>query len=150
VSERHRRWQPAWLVATVAYVATVGAAATLGFVTHVTGPVLVAAALALPSSLIALAAYYVSYGLLAQIPGANVSESTGAGSCSLHGVCQGATTGDTASWFIHTTELIGIFALAAAAVLNVVALWFLLPLGRSVSTPRPPPGESRPSGAPTQ
>jgi hypothetical protein len=71
--------------------------------------------------LVAFPAFYVVYGLLALIPAANPSGSTGAGSCVPNGECQASTAGDAAVWFTLVTEAVGILALTAAALLNAVA-----------------------------
>ncbi len=104
------------------YALTVMVIATIGFTTGSTSMILFAAFLALPSSVIAVPAYYLAYGLLALVPGANPSSGSGSGSCTPTGECQASTTGDLAAWFAITTEVIGILALTAAALLNVVVL----------------------------
>lgn len=110
-----------WLVfGASAYVLIVGSTATLGFVTDTTWPILVAALLALPASIVALPGYYLLYGLLALVPGANPSESSGSGSCSSNGTCQESSTGDLATWFSISADVLGVVALTGAAVLNVV------------------------------
>ena len=108
------------------YAVVVGALATVGFTTGSAPLILTAAAMTLPSSLVAVPAYYLAYGALAQTPGANPSQSSGSGSCSPTGGCQGSSTGDPAAWFTHATELAGVLALIAAAVLNLVLLRNLL------------------------
>jgi hypothetical protein len=95
--------------------------------------------------MIAVPAYYVAYGFLAQVPGANPSQSSGSRSCAANGVCQGSATGDAAKWFIHTTELVGILSLIAAAVVDVVALWFLIVRSRKGPTASALPGVGKPS-----
>lgn len=110
------------LVAAV-YVLVVAVVATMGFVTESTAVIFLAALLSLPASVIALPGYYVVYGLLALIPGAIPSESSGAAACSPDGVdCEWTSTGDLAGWFHVTTDVIGILALTCAAVLNVLGL----------------------------
>jgi len=108
------------------YVLTVAAVATLGFTIGSTPLILLAAAMTLPSSVVAVPGYYLVFGLLAQVPGANPSHSTGAGSCTPNGGCHESTSGDAAVWFTHTTELVGVLALIAAAVLNAVLLQRLI------------------------
>lgn len=108
------------------YVLTVAAVATLGFTLDSTPLILLAAGLTLPSSVAAVPGYYLAYGLLAQIPGANPSHSTGSGSCTPNGGCHESTSGDAAAWFMHATDLVGILALTAAAALNIVLLQRLL------------------------
>ena len=104
------------------YALIVMVIATVGFTTGSTSMILLAAILALPSSAIAVPAYYLVYGLLALVPGANPSRGTGSGSCTPAGECQGSTTGDLAAWFAIATEVLGILALTAAGLLNVIAV----------------------------
>lgn len=118
------------------YVLTVAAVATQGFTTESTGTILLAAFLALPSSAVAVPAYYAAYGLLALVPGANPSSSTGSASCSSAGDCQTSTSGDLADWFALTTDVVGILALTAAAVLNVIVLRIVI-LRRRAQTQTP-------------
>lgn len=112
-------WKLRLIVMAFAYVMAVATVATLGFTEGSTLMILIAALVTLPSSVIAVLAYYVAFGLLAQVPGANPGGSAGSGSCSANGICRGSTTGDPAAWFTHTTEVIEVLALTAAAVLNV-------------------------------
>ena len=104
------------------YVVAVAAMAAAGFVTGSAPLILLAAVLTLPLSVVAVPAYYMVYGLLAQLPGANPSQATGSGSCGPDGTCQQISAGDPAVWFTTATELVGILALTAASVLNVVLL----------------------------
>lgn len=97
-----------------AYVLTVAALAAVGFVTESTAPILVAGVLSLPTSVPAVIAFYVVYGLLAQVPGANPDSSSG------------SSSGDLATWFAVTTDVVGVLALTAAAVVNVVVVARLL------------------------
>ena len=105
-----------------AYVLTVGAIATYGFAADSTAAILAAAALALPTSIVAVPGYYLAYGLLALVPGANPSSSSGSGGCSPGVGCHESATGELAPWFAITTDVIGVLALTAAALLNVVFL----------------------------
>jgi hypothetical protein len=120
---------PEWLLrrpirfVTLPYVLTV---ATLGFTLDSTPLTLLAAVLTLPSSVAAVPGYYLVYGLLAQIPGANPSHSTGSGLCTPNGGCHESTSGNDAAWFTHATDVVGILALIAAAALNVVLLQRLI------------------------
>lgn len=113
-----------WPVGSV-YVLAVAVLAAAGFITDSTPPILVAAALSLPFSVIALPGYYMAYGLLALVPGANPSTSsspaTGSGSCTPDGVCSATTTGDPAAWFVLATGVLGVLALTVAALLNLLA-----------------------------
>ena len=102
------------------YVLGVAATATVGFTIDSTATILIAAFLALPSSVLAVPGYYLAYGVLALVPGANPSSSTGSASCSPDGSCQEISTGEPAAWFPIATDTLGILALIAAAVLNVV------------------------------
>jgi hypothetical protein len=64
---------------------------------------------------------YVVYGVLALIPGANPSSSTGSSSSDAYGsTLTTVTTGTPAAWFTVTTHVLGILALTAAAFLNVL------------------------------
>jgi hypothetical protein len=121
------------------YALTVAMLATLGFTTESTSTILLAAFLALPSSAVTVPAYYGVYGLLAQVSGANPSSSTGSASCAPNGNCQSSTTGDAAAWFTLATDVVGIVALTAAALLNVVVLRSLIAARRTrVQTPTLP------------
>ena len=112
---------PIRLIAAI-YVLAVAVLATLGFTVGSAAIILLAAFVTLPSSVVAVPGYYTVYGLLTQVAGANLSQSTEAGSCDSNGVCHAATTGDSASWFTFATDVIGALALIAAGVLNVVLL----------------------------
>ncbi len=104
---------------SLAYSAAVTAGAAAGFVGHRAWAVVVAALLALPASLVTVPAYYVMFGILALVPGANPTTSTGSG-ISTPGVGQlTASTGGAAAWFTTCTDLAGILALGVAALLNV-------------------------------
>lgn len=109
-----------------AYVLVVLVVAGVGFLTDSTVVILVAALLAVPSSLAAVPAYYLAYGLLAMVPGANPSSSSGSSTCPPAGECTTSTSADLADWFAVTTDMLGILALAAAALLNVLLLQALL------------------------
>ena len=119
------------------YVLGVAVVSALGFTTGSTPTILFAALLALPSSVVAFPAFYVVYGLLATISGANPSSSSGSGSCAPNGECQ-ATTPGGAAWFTLATEAVGILALTAAALLNAVALRNLMIAARRPQQKTPP------------
>jgi hypothetical protein len=107
-----------------AYVLVVAAIATAGFATETTGAILLAGALSLPTSVPAAIGFYLAYGVLALVPGANPGTSSGSGSCTPDGPCQVSSTGDAAAWFVVATDAIGILALVVAALVNVaVASW---------------------------
>jgi hypothetical protein len=109
-------------VLALAYVGTVATVATIGFTTESTAAILLAGLLALPTSVPAVIGYYVVYGLLAQVPGANPDSSSGSMSCTPDGACHGSSTGDAATWFGLATDTAGILALTAAALINVALL----------------------------
>jgi len=109
-------------VVRTAYVLTVSVIATFGFATGSTAAILTSAALALPTSIVAVPGYYLAYGLLALLPGANPSSGSGSGGCSPGAGCHESTSGDLAPWFSVTTDLVGVLALTAAALLNVLLL----------------------------
>jgi hypothetical protein len=108
-----------------AYVLVVAVVATCGFVRGSTGVIALAALLALPTSVPATIGYYGVYGLLAQVPGADPSSSSGSVVCSSGGECQELSSGDLAGWFAVTTTVVGVLALTAAALLNVLLLRML-------------------------
>lgn len=104
------------------YVLMVGVLGIAGFTAGSASVILFTAFLSLPSSVLAVPAYYVAYGLLGMVPGANGSSSTGSGSCTPNGDCVTSTTGELAPWFAMTSDSIGIVALVAAALVNVTLL----------------------------
>ncbi len=121
-----------------AYALTVGVLATLGFGAGSTVLIALAALVTLPSSALAVPAYYLAYGLLALVPGANPSISTGSETCSAAGDCTVTVTGQQAPWFVVASATIGILALLAAAVANLALLRRL--------TARRPPRTAPPEG----
>jgi hypothetical protein len=96
--------------------------ATAGFVQGSPRPIVLAAALALPASIVAVPCYYLVYGLLALVTGANPSSSSGSGSGSAAGPGDSTTvtTDDLATWFAVTTHVLGVLALTVAAAVNVL------------------------------
>ena len=113
--------RPSWRSST--YLAAVAGLATAGFVQGSPGPIVLAALLALPASIVAVPCYYLVYGLLALVTGANPSSNSGSGSGSAAGpggTGTTVTTDDTATWFAVTTHVLGVLALVAAAALNVL------------------------------
>jgi len=112
--------RPTWRSTT--YLAAVAGLATAGFVSGSPAPIVLAAVLALPASIVAVPCYYLVYGLLALATDANPSSSSGSGSGS-SGAGGGSTTvtaDDTATWFAVTTHVLGVLALVLAAALNVL------------------------------
>jgi hypothetical protein len=106
---------------SAAYIVIICALATWGFVVQSPWPIVLAALLALPASLIALPCYYLAYGLLALFPGASPSSASGFGTAAADGTTSSSSsTGSAAGWFTATTHALGIIALTAAAILNVL------------------------------
>lgn len=120
------------------YVLVVAVTAAVGFITETTQTILVAALLALPASIVALPGYYLIYGILALVPGANPSNSSGSGSCAPDGSCHESATGDPAAWFSISADALGVLSLGGAAVLNVVVLRLLISRRRRVPRRRSP------------
>ena len=112
--------RPTWRSTT--YLAAVAGLATAGFVSGSPAPIVLAAVLALPASIVAVPCYYLVYGLLALVTGANPSSSSGSGSGSsaAGGAGTTVTADDTATWFAVTTHVLGVLALVVAAALNVL------------------------------
>lgn len=105
------------------YVVAVTSTAAVGFTGQSPWPILLAVLLAIPASLVTVPCYYVAYGLLALIPGANPSSSSGSETFAPDGrLLSSVSTGMPAAWFTITTFVLGILALAAAAFLNVLLL----------------------------
>jgi len=117
------------------YVVAIGCLAAVGFVQQSPAPILAAAFLVLPSSIVALPLYYVIYGLLSFIPGANPSSSSGSGFDGPSGSTSSlGDAGSTADWFAITTDLLGTLALVVAAVINVVIVRALMSRRRVMRT----------------
>ena len=104
---------------STAYVVAVGTLAAVGFIGQTTWPILLAGLLALPASLVATPGYYLAYGLLALLPGADASSSSGSGAGTADGTTASITSSG-ATWFVTTTQVMGILALVGAAILNVL------------------------------
>lgn len=114
-----------WRSAT--YVTVVATTATVGFVAGSPWPILLAGLLTLPVSVVTVPGYYIAYGLLAQVPGANPSITTGVGTqAGPDSPVISVTTGLRATWFVITTATLGVAALTLAALVNVVVLQMLL------------------------
>ena len=121
----HLRWGKWLTLGASIYVLIVAVTAAVGFITDSTQTILLAALLGFPASLFALPGYYVMYGMLALVPGANPSSNSGSVSCTPDGTCHGFETGDPAPWFPIAADALGIVALSCAGLLNVVVLWLL-------------------------
>ena len=98
------------------YVLAVSALALIGFVSDVFAPIGLAALLTLPASLATIPAFYLTYGLLALVPGANPDTASGSGGSDLATI----TTGEPAAWFTVVTGGAGVLAIAVAAVIDVM------------------------------
>ena len=109
-------------LAETAYVLCVAVLAARGFYTASPEPILLAVLLSLPMGGPALVGYYMVYGLVSQVSRANPDVVRSGGRCTPNGGCESFTTGEPAEWFLQSMDLIGVLALAAAAVLNVVLL----------------------------
>ena len=127
--------RPTWRSTT--YLAAVAGLATAGFVSGSPGPIVLAAVLALPASIVAVPCYYLVYGLLALVSGANPSSSSGSGSGSsaTDGASTTVTGDDTATWFAVTTHVLGVLALVVAAALNVLLVQAVLSRRRGRQAP---------------
>lgn len=127
------------------YVVAVALIAAVGFNEQSPWPILLAALLAVPSSIVALPLYYLAYGFLALIPGANPSSSSGFATFAPDGsMLTSISTGMPAAWFTITTFILGILALTVAALVNVLLLRALAARSRSkvpVTTQSPPRGD---------
>lgn len=105
------------------YVVAVAVFAAVGFTGQSPWPILFAALLAVPASIVAVPCYYLAYGFLALIPGANPSSSAGSATFTPDGrMLTSASTGMPAAWFTVTTFVLGILALTVAAFANVLLL----------------------------
>ncbi len=115
---------------SVGYIVTVTLVAAAGFAGQTLWLVVVAALLAVPASIVALPCYYLTYGLLALVPGANPSSSSGSRTAAPGGrVLSTVGSGEPAAWFTVAAVVLGVLSLALAASVNVR-------LARSVSARR--------------
>jgi len=115
--------------------------ATVGFTEESPWPILLAAVLTLPASIVAVPCYYVAYGILALVPGANPSSSTGYGTQSAPGSkVTSVVTGAPAAWFTVTALVLGILTMTVAALLDVL-------LFRAFAARRRKTGEVLPPGS---
>ncbi len=114
------------------YVVAVSLIAAVGFTEQSPWPILLAGLLAIPASIVALPCYYLAYGFLALIPGANPSSSSGSATFAPDGrMLTSVSTGMPAAWFTITTPVLGILALTVAAFVNVLLLRALAARRRS-------------------
>ena len=127
------------------YVVAVAVIASVGFTEQSAWPILFAALLSVPASLGAVPCYYLVYGFLALIPGANPSSNSGSATFAPDGrMLKIVSTGMPAAWFTLTTLVLGILALTVAAFVNVLLLRALAARRRSnepVKTQSSPKGE---------
>jgi len=127
------------------YVVAVALIAAVGFTKQSPWAILLATLLAVPASLVAVPCYYLAYGFLALIPGANPSSSSGSATFAPDGrMLTSVSTGMPAAWFTIATSVLGILALAVAASVNVLLLRALAARRRNnapVTTQSSPQGE---------
>lgn len=126
-------------VAAATYVVVVAGLATLGAVIDSTGVIVLAGLITLPTSIPAVIGYYLAYGLLAQVPGVNPDSASGYAACTPAGECDGSNSGDLATWFAVTTDVVGISALVVSALLNVAIVGGIF-RGRPRASARTPSG----------
>ena len=108
-------------VRSTLYVLAVAVIAAVGFTEQSPWPILFAALLAVPASMVVVPCYYLVYGFLALIPGANPSSNSGSVTFAPDGrTLTTVSTGMPAAWFTITTLVLGILALTAAAFVNVL------------------------------
>jgi hypothetical protein len=105
-----------------AYVAAVTLLAIAGFALDSALLLGIAALATLPISIAAVPAFYVVAGLLGLIPGATPDHATGSGYGTSVGQVTTVETGAPAEWYLISIAVIGVAALAVAALLNVLLL----------------------------
>jgi hypothetical protein len=119
--------------------------AAVGFTEQSPWPILLAALLAVPSSIVALPLYCLAYGFLALVPEAKPSSSSGSATFAPDGrMLTSVSTGMPAVWFTISTFVLGILALTVAALVNVLLLRALAARRRSkvpVTTQSSPQGD---------
>ena len=121
-----------------AYVVAIVLMATAGIIEQSPWPVLLAGLLTVPACFAAVPCYYIVYGVLAQIPGANPSSSTGYEYQSAPGAkIVSVMTGAQATWFVITAQALGILAFAVAAILNVLLLRAIASRGQNTRAVQP-------------
>jgi len=127
------------------YVVAVALITAVGFTEQSAWPILFAALLAVPASIVAVPCYYLAYGFLALIPGANPSSNSGSATFAPDGrMLTTVSTGMPAAWFTITTFVLGVLALTVAAFVNVLLLRALAARRRSkvpVTTQSSPQGD---------
>ena len=106
----------------IGYVIAVGVVAATGFFASWGAAIALAVVFTLPSIVVFLPAYYLAYGVVALIPGANPSTASGSGTVAADGTVTSVVVGDSPAWFTVLTHLMGTCALVAAALVNVL-LW---------------------------
>ncbi len=104
------------------YVAAVTVLASIGFASGQALLIGVAALVTLPASIVALPAFYLGAGLMGLVPGANPSHETSSGYGGPGGVVVLSETGGPASWYLVSLDLLGLLALALAALGNVLLI----------------------------
>lgn len=111
------RWRSSTYVVVLTLIATVGVTERSPWL------VVLAGLLTLPASIVALPGYYLAYGVLALVPGANPSSSSSFATVAPDGrTLTTVTTGMPADWFTTTTLVLGILTVTVAALVNVLLL----------------------------
>jgi uncharacterized membrane protein len=131
-------------VRSLIYVVAASLIAAVGFTEQSPWPILLAALLTVPASIVAVPCYYIAYGFLALIPGAKPSSVSSSTTFVPDGRMVTVSTGMPAAWFTITTFALGILALTIAAFVNVLLLRALAARRRSnvpVTTQSSPHGE---------
>jgi hypothetical protein len=105
---------------SLTYVVAASLIAAVGFTEQSPWPILLAALLTVPASLVAVPCYYFAYGVLALIPGANPSSNSSSTTFAPDGSMVTVITGMPAAWFTITTFALGILTLTIAAYVNVL------------------------------
>lgn len=120
------------------YVVAASLIAAAGFTEQSPWPILLAALLTVPASMVAVPCYYLAYGFLALIPGANPSSNSSSTTVAPDGSMVTVITGMPAAWFTITTFALGILTLTIAAYVNVLLFRALAARRRSNApvTPR--------------
>jgi hypothetical protein len=129
---------------SLTYVVAASLFAAVGFTEQSPWPILLAALLTVPASMVAVPCYYFSYGFLALVPGAKPSSVSSSTTFAPDGRMVTVTKGMPAAWFTITTFALGILALTIAAYVNVL-LFRALAARRRIKGPVAPqssaPGE---------
>ena len=116
----------------LSYVAAVMLLAAVGFATGQALLVGIAALVTLPVGIAAVPMIYLMAGVMAFVPGANPSQASGSGYAGPHGHVVVTQTGQPASWYLVSIDVVGVVVLVLAAVANVLLLDLLVRRRRRV------------------